>query len=97
MIFFKALLLMVGILAVLVPVLMLIGRLVDIIIHRLPLNDKWLQRLNRWHPYLIGLLLFWFLGEYAPEWAIVQDIVAWLYGGDLECKAMWLACFEPPL
>lgn len=97
MIFFKTLLLMVGILAAFVPVLVLMGRLVDIIIHRLPLNDKWRQRLNRWYPYLIGLLVFWFLGEYAPEWAIVQDIMVWLFGGDLACKAYWMPCFEPPV
>jgi len=96
MIFFKALLLMVGILAVLVPVLVLMGRLVDIIIHRLPLNEAWRQRLNRWFPYLIGSLLLWFLAEYAPEWAIVQDIMVWLFG-DLACKAYWMPCFEPPV
>lgn len=97
MIFFKALLLMVGILAVYVPVLMLMGRLGNIITHLLPLNDKWQQRLNRWNPYLMGSLLLWFLAQYAPEWAIVQDIIVWLFGGDLACKAYWMPCFEPPV
>lgn len=79
MIFFKALLLMVSFLAVYVPVLMLMGRLADIVTHWLPLNDKWQERLSTWLLLLLGFLPILFLAEYAPKWAIVQDIIAWLY------------------
>ena len=79
MIFFKALLLMVGLLLVVGPVLVLMGRLADIIAYRLPLNDKWQERLSTWLLWLLGFLPILYLAEYGREWAIFQDIVAWLY------------------
>ncbi|MBF9021778.1 hypothetical protein FZCC0069_01265 [Rhodobacterales bacterium FZCC0069] len=83
MIFFKALLLLVGFLAVYGPVLVLMGRLADIIANRLPLNDKWEARLSTGLLWLLGWSPILYLAEYGQEWAIFQDIfqdiVAWLY------------------
>lgn len=79
MIFFKALLLTVGFLAVYGPVIQLMGRLADIIAHWLPLNDKWQERLSTWLLFLLGWLPILFLAEYGQEWAIFQDIKDWLF------------------
>ena len=79
MIFFKGMLLMVGLLLVVGPVFALVGRLADFITHWLPLNDKWQEKYSNLLAFLLMLWPILYLAEYALEWAIVQDIIAWLY------------------
>ena len=70
---------MVGLLLVVGPVLVLMGRLADIIAYGLPLNEKWQEEFSKLLLWLLVLFPLLYLAEYAPEWAIVQDIIAWLY------------------